>query len=416
MSETALVHKMELRDLESVLRRKLGDQLAVVSYDTEPLIPLGENYCSTILKVRAIVKDSADGAEPRELNLVAKMMPATDYQRQIFDSKFTFRKENFFYQKLLPAYQQLEREFGVGNDEIFDNAPMFYGARSSKLAGDDEAIDDDAVILMQNLKVLGYYTIDRMKGMDEDHAKTSIVVLGRFHALSVAMRHHKPEFFEVIKENSKCLRFEIEEDDVEEIRIFVETMRTDPVTCPYYEDIRASMALDLHEVWEGLPSADWASIIHADCWTNNIMFLQDPDTGRVADVKFVDFQNYLFMSPLRDLVFFLMMNPDSHVMDNKFDELVDLYYDTFVAHLERLGCDVAPFSREKFDARLKIDAFWEFPHIPFMTKIMTTQLKHDDNVTVLEDVIRSTEMSPAFMEKIRQCVLKYAEKGWFSAK
>lgn len=159
MNGSSKVHKVELRDLQSLLRKKLGDELAVIDYSTESLLPVGENYGSTILKVRAVVKINKDAAE-KELHLVAKMLPATDFQRKIFDSPFTFRKEMFLYEELIPAYQQLEREFGV--DEVFDVVPEFYGARCSIRPDDD--VDEDVVILMENLKVRGYYVGDRRKG------------------------------------------------------------------------------------------------------------------------------------------------------------------------------------------------------------------------------------------------------------
>ena len=160
--ESSKTHVVELRGLEDLLRKKLGPELVLLNSETESLLPLGENYGSTMLKVRAVVKRSKEAKDEEEVNLVAKMMPPTDFQRMMFDSPYTFRKEAYLYEELVPAYRQLERELGVPEDELFDILPEFYGARFTRK--DEDTTDDDAVLLMQNLKCQGYYTGDRNEG------------------------------------------------------------------------------------------------------------------------------------------------------------------------------------------------------------------------------------------------------------
>lgn len=153
---------IELRELQPILSRTFGDRLIVVHYTTESLLPPGENYGSTILKVHAVIKRDED-AEEEDLHLVAKMPPPTEYQRRMFDSPYTFRKEIFMYEHILPHYQELEREAGLKEDEIFDVLPKYYKSRFS--LSPDVEFDDNAVILMENLKARGYYTGNRAKGM-----------------------------------------------------------------------------------------------------------------------------------------------------------------------------------------------------------------------------------------------------------
>lgn len=155
------IHEVKFRELEPLLKKKLGDEVKVIHFKTEFLLSPGENYGSSILKVHAVVKKRED-ADEETLDLVAKMMPPTDIQRFIFESPFSFRKEAFFYEELIPSYQQLERELGVKDDAVFDIVPEFYGARYSLRSEID--FDDDAAIIMQNLKLLGYYTGNRREG------------------------------------------------------------------------------------------------------------------------------------------------------------------------------------------------------------------------------------------------------------
>lgn len=160
-SDQQQLKTIELRELQPILSRTFGDRLIVVRYTTENLLQPGENYGSTILKVHAVIKRD-DEAEEEDLHLIAKMPPPTEFQREIFDSPYTFKKEIFMYEKIVPSYQKLEREMGLKNNEVFDILPKYYQSRLSLTP--DVDFDDDAVILMENLRIRGYYNGDRTKG------------------------------------------------------------------------------------------------------------------------------------------------------------------------------------------------------------------------------------------------------------
>lgn len=150
-----------LRDLEPVLRQRLGDKVIVESFTSDSLLPPGENYGSTILSVHVDYKNGQAGKK-EELNLIAKMLPPTEFQRRIFNSSRTFIKEIFMYETVMPAYNKLEMECGLRKNEMFDILPKFYGSRMSMRS--DLEFDDNAVFLMDNLKVKGYYTGNRNIG------------------------------------------------------------------------------------------------------------------------------------------------------------------------------------------------------------------------------------------------------------
>lgn len=152
---------IELHELQPILSRTFGNRLIVVRYTTKNLLQLGENYGSTILSVHAVIKRN-DEAEEEDLHLVAKMPPPSEFQREMFDSPCSFRKEIFMYEKIIPHYQELEKESGLKEDEIFDILPKYYQSRLS--LNPDVDFDDNAVILMENLRKRGYYNSDRTIG------------------------------------------------------------------------------------------------------------------------------------------------------------------------------------------------------------------------------------------------------------
>nr|XP_012229285.1 PREDICTED: uncharacterized protein LOC105676164 [Linepithema humile] len=399
--------KIELRDLQPILSRTFGDQLIVVRYTTKNLLQPGENYGSTILSVHAVIKRDNEAKE-EDLYLVAKMPPPTEFQRQIFDSPYSFRKEIFMYENIVPYYRELEREVGLKEDELLDILPKYYQSRLS--LSPDVDFDDDAVILMENLKMRGYYTNNRVTGCDHEHSKLAVRAMARFHALGMATKYKRPEYFEVLKKRSKCLEFKAEgfesmHDDM------AQKIAEDPELAVHIDRCKAVIYMQAEEIWLAVPDEPWSTIVHADFWVNNIMFHRD-ENGRLDDVKFVDFQNYLFLNPLREMVFYIFAS--SEVRDDYINELIDLYHETFLAVLDRMGCDTEPFTREKFDAELAKDAKLEFVHIYFMLKILTLDVQETnfDDYNKMKTLMTDYQGNDIFVQRLRKAVLYFIKRNW----
>ncbi|XP_011633231.1 uncharacterized protein LOC105424616 [Pogonomyrmex barbatus] len=407
MSNDQQLRKIELLELQPLLRCTFGDQLIVVHYTTENLLQPGENYGSTIFSVHAVIKRN-DEAEEEDLHLIAKMPPPTEFQREIFESPYTFKKEIFMYENIVPHYQEFEREMGLKENEIFDILPKYYQSRLS--LSPDVDFDDNAVILMENLKIRGYYTSDRTKGCDLEHSRVAIRAMARFHALGMATKYKKPEYFEVLKERSKCVTIKFDEFK-KAIDDMITNIEKDPDLAAYGDRCRTAINDSLHGgMWDIVPDEPWSTIIHADFWVNNIMFHCD-ENGRVDDIKFVDFQNYLFFSPLREMIFFLFSSTD--VGDDELEDLINLYHKTFLAVLSRMDCDTEQFTREKFNAKLPGDAKFEFGHLCFMLKILTlntqeTELRYDK----MKDFMTTYQGNEAFKQRLHKVVLYFVRHNW----
>ena len=160
MSESKIANiDIVFRKPETVLKNAYGDDFEIIKFDTKNLVGTGENYGSTIMKVDVVIKHKN---KEEKLNLVAKLFPPTEFQRQIFDSTFTFKKEIFFYNELTTAYKELLNKFKLDHID-YDVIPKFFGSRLS-LNPNSEQVDEDAVILMDNLKTRGYYMVSRFDG------------------------------------------------------------------------------------------------------------------------------------------------------------------------------------------------------------------------------------------------------------
>lgn len=155
------VETHDLTHLPELLRETMGKELTVIDYKSSSLLPAGENYMSSMIKVDAVIKRNKDAPE-EELKLVAKMLPTAEFQRNSMHAATIFGKEIFMYEKLSRAYREIEEKYN--SDDVSDLFPKFYGARLSVNKENSKNCDSDTVLLLENVKVLGYDTMDRRKG------------------------------------------------------------------------------------------------------------------------------------------------------------------------------------------------------------------------------------------------------------
>lgn len=152
-----------LQNLESLLRKSISDQVTVVNYTTAPLLPPGENYGSLMLKVDAVIKRSKDSPE-EELNLVAKLVPQGLFQLARIKTAITFEKEIFLFEKLAPAYKQIEDETDLKKDNLKDLYPKYYGGQLIEDEKNPGKALENAILLLKNITTDGYRNMDRKKG------------------------------------------------------------------------------------------------------------------------------------------------------------------------------------------------------------------------------------------------------------
>ena len=89
-----------------------------------------------------------------------------------------------------------------------------------------------------------------------------------------------------------------------------------------------------------------ALIGHGDVWNNNILFRHDQATGKIKDVRLVDWQSTTIRTPGNDVHQFLNTSVTPKVLKANSQLLIDHYITTFLSALEKLG---VPLEEEGFD-------------------------------------------------------------------
>lgn len=144
---------------EILLPKYLGSDKEITRCKTTRLTAPGENYGSLMLAIDLTIRNKDDGKE-QELHIVGKAVPRNEFIQRMFKTPLTFKKELEFYRTIVPTLQEFQRKNGVG---VMDFFPEFYGGRMGMDENSDK-FDDDAVILLENLKIKGYFCVERTKG------------------------------------------------------------------------------------------------------------------------------------------------------------------------------------------------------------------------------------------------------------
>lgn len=265
-----------------------------------------------------------------------------------------------------------------------------------------------------------YDNVDRIIGFNLEGAKRVLSDLASFHAIPTALRIKKPDVFEE-KVKKYCYKPPFPEFPIQENPPkpeWYKYLEQSEECKPYMEKFK--------ELWtcveknEGpnafmdKPSIEpFTSIYHGDMWCNNTM--QQYKNGKLFMNKLVDFQVFMIASIICDVIFFIWSSVRIDIAIDKFEELLDWYYQQFIDTLERHGCDTTPFERSKFQEALEKSAPHEFLHIIMMASVVHAPRGKPMFDTAEEDVEKMFELSVTSDEakqKMKTVIIEFGEKGW----
>lgn len=153
----------------------------------------GDGFCSEIFRI--IISDEKKGVE--NLKLICKMAPSNGNFRKEFLIVEKFRREALFYQNFMPAFVKFQEEKQLPHDDQFRAYPKCYGTIIDE-------INERYVIVLEDLQPFGFKMWTKDKPTTIENARLIMRELGKFHGLSIAMKHHMPNEFAAFQ-NVKCI-------------------------------------------------------------------------------------------------------------------------------------------------------------------------------------------------------------------
>lgn len=232
----------------------------------------------------------------------------------------------------MPALKQFELSKGLTDG--FTDYPKCYRTVD---------IDINECLIFEDLSVRGFTTIDRRaEEVTPEHVRLVMQSLGKFHAISLALKDQQPDRF---KELAASLdEVFIRDDDPHlrecftkqaELAIDAVSGADDAHLLNKVKQFYEKEAIDIGVECLNLKLTGSASVItHGDCNQNNTMFRYD-NNGKPIEVSLLDWQTVREASPIIDIVYFMFCCTTKELRDAHYNELLKIYHDSLSTHIER---------------------------------------------------------------------------------
>lgn len=244
-------------------------------------ISAGSNHGDGFLAAmkRITVSGKRNGRDDK-LSLIFKLMPTSAARREQFNSTKVFSREVMMYNKVLKMMNDFQVEKGLTAEDGFFEYPKCYGVI------EDEANDCFALV-MEDLKTSGYEMFDKFKPSDYNHVKLFMESLGKYHAVSFALKDQRPAIFEQFKDLEDIFAGQVENSP--DLMQAMFRFAYDRAILAFEGDIaeengvltlkklKENFLHDLLTLPAGRKSEPFSVINHGDCWNNNLMFKYDEE-------------------------------------------------------------------------------------------------------------------------------------------
>lgn len=163
--------------IEKVFEEQLGSRDVDVVFERGT--KKGDNYIGIIYRATGKV-NSAQNNDKKELKLIAKVAPQQLARREQFRPRVCFMREIKMYLDVFPMFRLFQESRGIIPEENgFHETPICY-----------KTIDDDMneSLIFQDLHDCDFHMFDRLVDLPIDHVMLVMRTLGKFHALSFALR------------------------------------------------------------------------------------------------------------------------------------------------------------------------------------------------------------------------------------
>lgn len=197
-------------------------------------------------------------------------------------------------------------------------------------------------VLLEDMSVRGFSIIDRYtEEVTPDHVYLFMQALGKFHALSFALKDQQPQKFQELASNLKEF---FQTDDLNVKDSF--NQQTKSITAILKNDEDAHLLIKVESLYVKDPIvialecvdsklAGSASVIaYGDAWQNNTMFRYD-EQRKPIEISLLDWQESRHSTPIIDLAKFIFCCTTKQVRDAHYDNFLKTYHDTLSAHIRR---------------------------------------------------------------------------------
>lgn len=239
-------------------------QLTNSSIEVKDGSKVGDGFQSELTSVtfKGVRNDGSD--TEIELNLVCKLPPKDENRRKASQSDFVFGREIFFYAKVLPTFIDFQREKLIPEENQFRAYSKCYAA----LGVSEES---DYAIIMDDLRPKGFQMWNKTEPTTLGNIHIVLEQIGKFHAISFAMKDQRPNEFAQFKTLTNILDKFIESSSYQSILISSLKRAENALRADHHKKIMSKMQTNIVN-YSRSSESEFAVVSHGDLWNNNIMY------------------------------------------------------------------------------------------------------------------------------------------------
>lgn len=246
--------------------------------EQEPGSKHGDGFLAKMLAVTLVGKRKiGDQIVDSKLNLMCKLLPENLDRRDMFDSSSIFENEIYVYNEILSVFEQFQCEKNISIDDRFTEYPKCYATAS-------DVEKDEQLIIMENLKPVGYSLWDKTVPIDYETVCLYMKALGKFHAISFAFRDQKPEVFNKISKIEEVLIKCFHRDNTMESMLLAAIDRglsliDQPEERAVLENLKINCKDETIRLLKQEAAGKFYVLGHGDSWNNNLFYSNE---GKVS--------------------------------------------------------------------------------------------------------------------------------------
>lgn len=404
-----------LKLLETVARREgfaEGFRIASTSGSN-----VGDGFIGLVLSV--IISGTRTGIADQELVLICKIPPSSELRQKL--SVIPFQQEIAIYETFLPAFVKFQQAKGISESDGFFAFPKCYGTHA------DEAKQEFAIVL-EDLRQRGFRLWNKFSPIDYQHVKLAFTQLGKFHAVSFALRQQRPDIFGQIKSMGSILMNMM--NDLPQFAEYYEASFDSAIKALHPEDheeiskithLRNNFQALFRSSVSGSEAEPFSVLCHGDFWTNNMMFQYNSDDSlEPQSVCVIDWQITQYSSPATDVAFYIYSSLEQPLRTAHFDDILHDYHDNLADLLQRLGGNpVAQFSFDVLQSQLKEFGIFGLTMAPVQIQIMTVNDEDIPDMDALTmdnaegfDFMANSSLE-AYNVRMRDVIRDFVRRGYF---
>lgn len=175
-----------------------------------------------------------------------------------------------------------------------------------------------------------------------EHSRLFLSAIGKFHAISFAIKDQQPEKFKQLTElayehfwidfeNGMGKHYDHICSQLKEC--FEEEKRFDLLE-KYNKALGDNVGATVKKLVLGASAEPYTVICHGDLTSNNTMFSKN-SLGKPVKIQLIDWQLSRYASPVIDLVIFMFFSTAKQFRDQHYDELLKIYHASLTDLLTR---------------------------------------------------------------------------------